>query len=132
MNIEKSLREKIKIKYETEYLDEIDTPVGHILSILVEELGRTDIDLPKLIDEINEKISIGGDGYARIRDINEDYMRYGCKKHFGISRYLNSIKFISNEKKKMIHERINNELCGITPEDLIYSELPEDKDWDYY
>ena len=125
MNLGKALRERIKRKYETDYLDEIDTPVGHILSILVEELGRTNVDLAKLIEEINEKISIGGDGHARIRDINEDYMRYGCKKHFGISRYINSIEFISNEKKKMIHERIDNELCGITPEDRIFEKLPE-------
>lgn len=132
MNIEKPLREKIKRKYETEYLDEIDTPVGHILSILAEELRITKINLPKLIEEINECISIGGDGHAKIKDINEDYMRYGCKKHFGISRYINSRKFISNKKKAKIHERIGNELCGITQEDLIYSELPEDKDWGYY
>ena len=123
MDISKTLREKIKRRYETDYLDEIDTPVGHILSILVEELGKTNIDLSRFIEEINEKISIGGNGYARIRKINEDYMRYGCKKHFGISRYIDSRK-ISDDEKKRIHKRIDNELCGITTEDLIYSELP--------
>ena len=75
-----------------------------------------------MIKEINEHISIGGNGFAQIKELSDE-LNYGCKAHFGIARYINAKK-IEEGKKQNLLSKINDELMGITSEDRIFEDLP--------
>ena len=116
--------EEIALKrYGVKWLDSISTPFGHVFSVLVEELSLKKPHVKRMMDEINEQISLGGDKFAQIKDFSQT-LSYGCKAHYGISRYINSRK-ISKKRKKQIQKRINDELSGITLEDRTFENLPK-------
>jgi len=60
--------EKIKKKFRTQYLDQTYAPVGHVYSVMVEELGiENPSSVKDFIEELNKYIKIGGAGYAFIK-----------------------------------------------------------------
>ena len=116
--------EKVALKrYGVRWLDSIHTPFGHILSVLVEELGLKKPHVKQMVDKINKQICLGGNGHAQIKDFSQ-ILCYGCKVHYGIMGYINSRR-ISKERKEHIQERIKDELVGITLEDRTFEGLPE-------
>ena len=67
-------RQKTLKKYKTyreKYVDGDYPPIGHVYSVMVEELGIENPDFQGFIDKLNEYIEIGGDGFARIKSKDE-------------------------------------------------------------
>jgi hypothetical protein len=114
-----SSEQRVKERYGVEYLDEIETLSGHILSVLVEELGKKRINLSKLIGEINSCYYT-----SKIQDV-ETRMREFSGEYDAIVGYIHKQKKISWERKRKICNRINDEINGITPEDRIFEKLPD-------
>ena len=59
-------RQKLFKKYRTQWADNMFATVGHIYSIIVEEMNIEDPDLWKFIRQLNEYIEISGDGFAKV------------------------------------------------------------------
>lgn len=109
-----SSEDRAKSRFNVEFLDSIGTSVGHIFSVLVEELGDENPNLPSMIFELNKYISVGGNGFARVESLN-DTIVYGCKRFMGLGRYL---RFLGLPKPS--YDRIMDETRGIIPEDRIF------------
>jgi hypothetical protein len=105
-------------KFNAHWQTDIKTPVGHILSVLMEELEIEKPNLSGIINDINQYISIGGNGFATIKELSYEIC-YGDKAHWGISRYINSLN-LSDKRKEEIQYRLKDELVGIIPEDRIF------------
>lgn len=63
--------ERVLKRLGIKYLDFAHPPVGHVYSVMVEELGIEKPDFQKFIDRLNKYIEVGGDGFARIKSKNE-------------------------------------------------------------
>lgn len=105
-------------KFNSHYVSEVQTPIGHILSVIVEELKVEKPNLKKIVDEINNYIFQSGNGHAKIRSIN-DKICEGDKVHWGIGHYLTGLN-LEYEEETRIQERVQEELRGIIPEDRIF------------
>ena len=59
--------ERIKKKFRVRYLDQTYAPVGHVYSVMVEELGiENPSSIKDFIEELNKYNRIRGSGYAFI------------------------------------------------------------------
>jgi hypothetical protein len=105
-------------KFDAPEIMGIQTPAGHILSVMVEELEIENPNLPEMLSDINRHISIGGNGFAKIKSLSDTFC-YGSKAHWGLSCYINE-RNINEEIKKRVQYRIKDELIGIIPEDRIF------------
>lgn len=101
MKEERKFRNKLK-----QFKGKLFPPIGHVYSVMVEELGIEKHDFKKFINDFNKIIEIGGCGYARIKDIN-DYMN--SKAAYRIRWYLED--YHSGESEEVI-DKIVTEAYG--------------------
>ena len=87
---------KIKKRFKIKYLDDAYPPVGHVYSVMVEEFGIERPDINRFIEELNEYIKIGGDGFACIHNPLESFYSRTATK---LGHYL-SDKFRKGEISK--------------------------------
>ncbi len=65
MDIIKKAQKRFQVKYVDN--SRVGAPVGHVYSVMVEELGIKNPDLQGFMNEFNEYIKIGGDGFACVK-----------------------------------------------------------------
>ena len=100
-------------KFNAHHLREIETPFGHVLSVLLEEMGITNVNLKKIIAEINSYSCS-----SRIKTV-ETPIYLISYEHDAIVRYIKSRR-INSERKFNLQSRIEDELCGITTRDRFF------------
>lgn len=76
-------------KNRCKYLDGCYATVGHVYSVMVEMLNIKNPDIHRFIEELNEYIEIGGDGFACVKDPTKQlYSRTFSKLAWYLSDYL--------------------------------------------
>jgi hypothetical protein len=92
----------------TQYLEGLRNPIGHVLSVLVEELGDSKPNTTNYLDAINQYVAIGGNEIASFTNLSDIV---GEKGRMGLSRFL---KYLKHEGKLTQNQsnRILNSALG--------------------
>ncbi len=105
-----------------ELLDAIRIPAGHLLSVIVEEMGIEKPDVKKMIRDWNAYVF----RYGIILDIKSptDTVVYASSKQiFGLFDYLRQIREelnLDEDTYRRVRTRLEDEIKGVIPEDRIF------------